>query len=131
MIEGRTSAGEFRRILGDAGGGEPTDFAPGRDLAARPGERISLIGPNGSGKSALLDLLAGIGEGGRGMAAASPGRAGRLTAAVPGERACSGGPGGAGQRARPRLGGSRLAVTGEIVRGKTVRLGYLHQRDAG
>ena len=30
-----------------------------------------------------------------------------------------------------RDGRAALAVTGEIIRGKTVRLGYLHQRDAG
>jgi ATP-binding cassette subfamily F protein uup len=71
-----------------------------------PGERVGLIGPNGSGKSTLLNLLAA------GGAEAGGGEAG---GGEDGEVA--GQPG--------------LAVTGEIIRGKTVRLGYLHQGDAG
>ncbi|MGI8448811.1 MAG: ABC-F family ATP-binding cassette domain-containing protein [Streptosporangiaceae bacterium] len=67
-----------------------------------PGERVGLIGPNGSGKSTLLDLLAGVGE--------------------------TDEPGGTDQ---PGAAGPGLDVTGGIIRGKTVRLGYLHQRDAG
>jgi ATP-binding cassette subfamily F protein uup len=72
-----------------------------------PGERVGLIGPNGSGKSTLLNLLAAGGEvAGGGVAGGE--EPGRLIAGEPG-----------------------LAVTGEIIRGKTVRLGYLHQGDAG
>ena len=75
-----------------------------------PGERVGLIGPNGSGKSTLLNLLA---AGGGEVAGAEAG--GEEAGGEDGEVA--GQPG--------------LAVTGEIIRGKTVRLGYLHQGDAG
>jgi ATP-binding cassette subfamily F protein uup len=67
-----------------------------------PGERVGLIGPNGSGKSTLLNLLA---AGGEVVGGEEPGRP---VAEEPG-----------------------VSVTGEIIRGKTVRLGYLHQGDAG
>jgi ATP-binding cassette subfamily F protein uup len=67
-----------------------------------PGERVGLIGPNGSGKSTLLNLLAAGGE------------------VVGGEE-----PG------RPVADEPGVSVAGEIIRGKTVRLGYLHQGDAG
>ena len=67
-----------------------------------PGERVGLIGPNGSGKSTLLNLLAAGGEVAGGE---EPGR--------------------------PAVDEPGVSVTGEIIRGKTVRLGYLHQGDAG
>ncbi|HEY7918781.1 MAG TPA: ABC-F family ATP-binding cassette domain-containing protein [Streptosporangiaceae bacterium] len=77
-----------------------------------PGERVGLIGPNGSGKSTLLNLLAaGDGEAAGAEAGGEDGEAGGEDGEVAGQ------PG--------------LAVTGEIIRGKTVRLGYLHQGDAG
>ena len=76
-----------------------------------PGERVGLIGPNGSGKSTLLNLLAaGDGEAGGGEAGGAEAGGGE-------DGEVAGQPG--------------LAVTGEIIRGKTVRLGYLHQGDAG
>jgi ATP-binding cassette subfamily F protein uup len=79
-----------------------------------PGERVGLVGPNGSGKTTLLRVLAGqdIGVDRRSSPAASaaetPSRPGRAAEAGPG-----------------------LAVQGQVVRGKTVRLGYLAQDDAG
>jgi ATP-binding cassette subfamily F protein uup len=78
-----------------------------------PGDRVGLIGPNGSGKSTLLDLLAEPG-GGDAPAGADEGVLGAMAAQA-----------GAGAT------GDRLSVTGRITRGKTVRLGYLRQTDAG
>jgi len=83
-----------------------------------PGERVGLVGANGSGKTTLLKVLAGQGEGvGRqsgstGSAAETPIRPNRTADDGPGPT----GPG--------------LAVHGRVVRGKTVRLGYLAQDDA-
>ena len=73
-----------------------------------PGERVGLIGPNGSGKSTLLNLLAAGGEVVGGGPEPGPPVADEPVADEPG-----------------------VSVTGEIIRGKTVRLGYLHQGDAG
>ena len=84
-----------------------------------PGERVGLIGPNGSGKTTLLRVLAGEGgdvgrqSGSTGSAAETPIRSNRTAAYQPGSAA----PG--------------LDVHGRVVRGKTVRLGYLAQDDAG
>jgi ABC transport system ATP-binding/permease protein len=79
-----------------------------------PGERVGLVGPNGSGKTTLLRVLAGQDIGVDRQP--SPAASATETPSQP-ARAAEVGPG--------------LAVRGQVVRGKTVRLGYLAQDDAG
>jgi ABC transport system ATP-binding/permease protein len=90
-----------------------------------PGDRIGVMGPNGSGKTTLLRILAGRETGGEngaaGRSAGVDGAGGGLT--VGGEACREEGVDGAGS------GG--LTVGGAVVRGKTVRLGYLAQDDEG
>jgi ATP-binding cassette subfamily F protein uup len=86
-----------------------------------PGDRVGIVGVNGSGKTTLLRLLAGAlpagGEQG------SPG--GRLTN---GKQSAGAGQPSAGERpAGSEYPVGDLAVSGRVVRGKTVRLGYLTQ----
>jgi ATP-binding cassette subfamily F protein uup len=69
-----------------------------------PGERVGVVGVNGSGKTTLLRLLAGAPLDGTGRGAPSGG-------------------------ARETGGGS-LSTSGRVVRGQTVRIGYLPQEPA-
>jgi ABC transport system ATP-binding/permease protein len=125
-----------------------------------PGERVGLIGANGSGKTTLLRVLAGADLGREAGSNASPAER-HPTDMVGGERSGQGGspadslpslpsqppgpeptsrlgpiprhghiprPGPPSASAEPPDG---LDVRGQVVRGKTVRLGYLPQDDAG
>ena len=73
-----------------------------------PGDRIGVLGPNGAGKTSLLRVLAGPAADASHMGDAS-------------RRSGSAGP----------AAGTPIRVAGRVVRGKTVRLGYLAQDDAG
>ena len=83
-----------------------------------PGDRVGLIGPNGSGKTTLLRVLAGDEaqqNGSSDSAAETPNQTSRTAGREAGAVSTS---------------PSSLLITGRVVRGKTVRLGYLPQDDA-
>jgi ATP-binding cassette subfamily F protein uup len=126
-----------------------------------PGDRVGVLGPNGAGKTSLLKVLAGFSmqqgsrrPGSAGSAAETPirpshtasmGAASREPTAAPPvpppapapapasvpppapAPAPSSAPPSSPSAAIP----PELVVTGRVVRGKTVRLGYLAQDDAG
>ena len=91
-----------------------------------PGDRVGVVGANGSGKTTFLRVLAGEDV----DASRPPGSA---------DSAAEGGrqPGSADSAAETPIRPNRtadlsgLSVRGQVARGKTVRLGYLAQDDAG
>lgn len=86
-----------------------------------PGDRVGVVGVNGSGKTTLLRLLAG--------ALPVDGDANRDSAGPAGDdgNGRSAGPADGGRSATDGDQRGELVATGRVVRGRTVRLGYLTQ----
>jgi ABC transport system ATP-binding/permease protein len=115
-----------------------------------PGDRVGVVGVNGSGKTTLLRLLAGMvplaGPLPAGNPPAGPAPAGAQSAGAQSAGAQSAGAQSAGaqsagaqsasaqsagaQSASAQSAGGGLRAEGKVVRGKTVRLGYLTQEAA-
>jgi ABC transport system ATP-binding/permease protein len=82
-----------------------------------PGDRAGVVGVNGSGKTTLLGLLAGTFPVPSAASESSSGQS-------------SSGQSAAGQSSAGQSSAGQLSASGAVVRGKTVRIGYLTQEPA-
>src|SRR5262249_6211592 len=102
-----------------------------------PGGRVGILGPDGGGETTFLRLLAGVAGGDQGRPEGGPPAAGRAADRTPrrGSPASvpSADPGPAPAPDPGAAAGAEggLTIAGRVVRGKTVRLGYLEQGRVG